>query len=162
MSQEFDQQTFRRVMGQFATGITVVTALDREGRNCGMTVNSFTSVSLDPPLVLVCVDKRLEFFKVITETSQFNVNFLSQAQADLSRRFATKGIDKFAGVEHRQGRMGAPLLTETLGHLECSRYDLLPGGDHVIVIGKVEHLASTDGEPLLYFSSSYRVLQPPL
>ncbi len=162
MSQEFDSQVFRRVMGQFATGITVITALDQDRRNCGMTANAFASVSLDPPLVLVCVDKHVEFCKVISEASHFNVNFLSAAQADLSRRFAMKGIDKFTGVEHRKGVMGAPLLTETLGHLECSRYDLLPGGDHIIVIGKVEHLAATGGEPLLYFSSGYRALQPPI
>jgi flavin reductase (DIM6/NTAB) family NADH-FMN oxidoreductase RutF len=161
MSQEVDRQTFRQVMGHFATGITVITALDQAGRNCGITANSFTSVSLDPPLVLVCVDRSIEFFKVITEAGHFNVNFLSHAQAELSRRFATKNIDKFDGVEHRKGVMGAPLLLETLGHLECSRYDLLPGGDHIIVVGKVEHLALTGGEPLLYFSSSYRMLQPP-
>lgn len=159
MSQKFDALAFRQVMGQFATGITVVTAVDREGRNCGITVNSFTSVSLDPPLILVCVDNRSEFLRAISEADSFGVNILAAEQEELSRRFAARSENKFAGVAFQHGPAGAPLLHGTLATLECSRFALLPGGDHQIVLGKVEHLEYRGGEPLLYFGSLYRWLQ---
>jgi flavin reductase (DIM6/NTAB) family NADH-FMN oxidoreductase RutF len=160
MSTKFDAQSFRRVLGQFATGITVVAAADQAGRNYGITANSFSSVSLDPPLVLVCIGRNLDFYPVITTASHFSVNILAADQEELSRRFATKSPDKFAGLSYRSGRFGAPLLADTLGYLECSRYELLPGGDHIIVLGKVEHLEYQGGEPLLYFGSRYRWLLP--
>src|SRR5581483_807784 len=160
MSREIDSQLFRRAMSHFATGITVVAATDPAGRKYGITANAFASVSLDPPLVLVCVEKQIEFCPVITEAGHFSVNFLSAAQEHLSRRFAMKGIDKFEGVESRTGVTGAPRLAGTLGYVECSRYEVLPGGDHIIVLGKVEYIEVTGGEPLLYFASRYRLLQP--
>ena len=160
MTQQFDSKDLRRVMSQFATGITVVTTLDRSGVPAGMTANSFASVSLDPPLILLCVDQHIEFFRVITEADHFCVNFLTAAQESLSRQFATRGIDKFAGVEYEAGKTGVPVLRGTLGHVECSRYELLPGGDHIIVLGKVEFLNCAGGEPLMYFGSRYRLLQP--
>ncbi|HWQ36835.1 MAG TPA: flavin reductase family protein [Blastocatellia bacterium] len=159
MNQEFDAQAFRRVMGQFATGVTVITTLDQVGNKYGMTANSFTSVSLDPPLVLVCVGRDLDFCRIIADATHFSVNILASHQEDLSRRFAMRGIDRFEGISHRPGRTGPPLLADTLAHLECSRYELLSGGDHLIVLGRVEHLEYRGGEPLLYFGSSYRWLQ---
>lgn len=159
MIQDFDAQAFRQVMGQFATGITVITTVDADGNLYGMTANSFTSVSLDPPLLLVCVGRELDFARVITSASHFGVNILAAGQEDLSRRFATRNIDKFAGLSYRPGRSGVPLLAGTLGHIECARYELLPGGDHVIVVGRIEHLEYRGGEPLVYFGSRYRWLQ---
>ncbi|MFN0122635.1 MAG: flavin reductase family protein [Blastocatellia bacterium] len=154
-----DQQLFRRVMAQFATGVTIVTARDREGRNFGITANSFTSVSLDPPLALVCVARRIDFFRVISEAEHFNINLLAEQQQGLSSRFAMGGIDKFAGVNFRAGRNGVPVLPDTLGVLECARHEILPGGDHVIALGRVTHAETGEGQPLLYFGSQYRQLK---
>jgi flavin reductase (DIM6/NTAB) family NADH-FMN oxidoreductase RutF len=155
-----DAKLFRQAMGQFATGITVVTALDEMNRPCGITANAFSSVSLDPPLILVCVNRQAEFCRVISEAVHFNVNFLSANQESISQRFATRGVDKFADLEILPGRHGVPLLKDTLGYVECARYDLLPGGDHLIVLGQVEHCQITGGDPLLYFSGQYRWMKP--
>lgn len=150
---------FRRVLGHFASGVTVVTAVDTEGNARGITVSSFASVSLDPLLVLVCIEKRATFYEVITTASHFGVNLLSSAQQHLSQHFASKQISKFEGIAYEWGATGVPLLAGTLGYVECSRYELLPGGDHVVVLGQVEHLAVNGGEPLIHFAGKYRFLQ---
>ncbi|MFN0108851.1 MAG: flavin reductase family protein [Blastocatellia bacterium] len=155
-----DQQLFRRVMGKFATGVTVIAAQDTNGVLWGLTANAFTSVSLDPPLVLVCIDKRAGCYDALREADYFSVNFLADHQEQVSQLFASKGENRFAQVEWKAGVTGAPVLSGTLGVVECSRYEVLPGGDHIILLGKVEHLTCKDGEPLLYFAGMYRKLQP--
>ena len=155
-----DSQLFRRVLGQFATGVTVVAARDAAGVLWGLTANAFTSVSLDPPLVLVCIDKGAGCYDAFCNAPYFSINFLAADQQDISQRFAAKGEDRFAGVAWQPGETGAPLLAGVLGHIECARYDVLPGGDHVILLGRVEQLAFAGGEPLLYFAGRYRQLQP--
>ena len=147
-------------MGHFASGVTVVTAQTAAGEPRGMTASAFSSLSLDPPLILVCVGRSSSFHDVITAAPAFAVNFLAHGQQELSTRFASRIENKFEGVETVAGTLGAPLLAGALVHLECSRYEVLPGGDHVIVLGKVERLDVFGGEPLAYFAGKYRELAP--
>lgn len=160
MATAIDSQLFRRAMGHFASGVTVVTTLTSENEPRGMTASAFSSVSLDPPLILVCVGRTSSFYEAITAAPFFAVNVLSRNQQDLSTRFASKIENKFEGVETMAGKTGAPLLTGSLAQIECSRYEILPGGDHVIVLGRVEHLDVFGGEPLAYFAGKYRELVP--
>ncbi len=150
-----DKQEFRRVLGHFAAGVTIVTTIGDDGTPYGLTATAFTSVSLDPPLVLVCVDKQAESHPHFHASRVFAVNFLAADQQALSRRFAVSGGDKFTGVRLRQGVTGAPVLADVLGHLECRTTDICEGGDHTIFIGQVEAAEARPGEPLLYFRGAY-------
>lgn len=148
---------FRRVLGHFATGITVVTATLPGGKRFGFTVNAFSSVSLNPPLVLVCVVNGGEAGAAMDAATHFAVNFLSDAQEHLSRQFSARVPDRYEGVPARQGACGAPLLEGCLGYLECRKTAAHLEGDHTILIGEVLAAgASDEGLPLLYFRSGYR------
>ncbi|MBU6282011.1 flavin reductase family protein [bacterium] len=155
----FDQSEFRRVLGHFATGVTVVTTLDAEGKPAGLTANAVSSVSLDPPLVLVCVDKKAETAACFAASGVFTVNILSEEQEGLSRRFAKSGPDKFSGVGFHAGGNGAPVLEGALARIECRIRQSVEAGDHVIHIGLAEAIG-VEGEldPLLYFRGGYRNL----
>jgi flavin reductase (DIM6/NTAB) family NADH-FMN oxidoreductase RutF len=153
-----EKQEFRRVLGNFAAGVTIVTTVDDEGKPYGLTATAFTSVSLQPPLVLVCVDKRSESHPHFHTSQIFAVNFLALGQEDLSRRFAVTGGDKFGDVIFHRGQTGAPVLPEALGHVECRIVDVFEAGDHPVFIGQVESADASDGEPLLYFRGGYRQL----
>lgn len=153
---------FRRVMSQFATGVTIVTAWDADHRPTGLTASSFTSVSLHPPLILVCVSQKAQSYPAIQAAGRFAVNILSWGQESASRRFATSttapGEEKFVGVEYRPGSLGLPVLAEALAHLECTVVHAYPGGDHTIFVGQVETAECRDDagkEPLLYFRGKY-------
>lgn len=154
-----DQSEFRRVMGHFATGVTVITTLDAAGGPAGLTANAVSSVSLDPPLVLVCVDRKAETHACFGDSGRFAINILSDAQEAISRRFAKSGGDKFTGLGFRSGTTGVPLLDGCIGHLECRVAHGFEAGDHTIFVGEVVGLAM-DGEidPLLYFRGGYRSL----
>jgi 3-hydroxy-9,10-secoandrosta-1,3,5(10)-triene-9,17-dione monooxygenase reductase component len=154
-----DAGDFRRAMGQFATGITVVTGRDSEGRPFGLTVNSFTSVSLSPPLVLFCLATRSELNAPLGLTRRYGVSVLSEAQEEWSTRFATSGIDRFEGVEMVEGAQGLPLVPDALAWLECRVTDVHAGGDHSIYVGEVLSLEVRPGRPLLYHASGYRRLE---
>ena len=154
-----EKQLFRRVCGRFASGITVTTVLDAAGRVHGLTANSFTSVSLHPPLVLVCLDHRASILEHFRNNSHFGINILSEHQRPLSDRFAGSGYDRFEGVDWYPGQTGVPLLPGVLAALECSRVKTVPAGDHDILIGQVVHVQCHDGEPLIYFASQYRSLR---
>jgi 4-nitrophenol 2-monooxygenase / 4-nitrocatechol 4-monooxygenase, reductase component len=151
-----DKQEFRRVLGHFAAGVTVITTVGDDGNPYGLTATAFTSVSLEPPLVLVCVDKRSESHPHFHASRVFAVNFLAVGHEPLSRRFAVSGGDKFTDLAVHRGVTGAPLLAEALGYLECRTVDVAEGGDHTIFIGQVEAADAREGEPLLYFRGSYR------
>jgi len=153
------KEEFRRVLGGFPAGVTVVTTIDDDGKPYGLTATAFTSVSLDPPLVLVCVDKKAESHAHFHTSQIFAVNFLALGQEDLSRRFAVSGGDKFSEVTFRRGHTGAPVLPGALGHVECRIADIFEAGDHTIFIGQVESADTQDGEPLLYFRGTYRALK---
>jgi len=151
-----DGELFRRVLSHFAAGVTVVTTVDGEQRPHGLTATAFSSVSLDPPLVLVCVDKKAETYPQFEPAGVFAVNFLSLEQRDVSQRFAKHGGDKFSGLGWRRGTLGAPILDGTIGHVECRIRHWYDAGDHTIMVGEIESAVALDGEPLLHFRQAYR------
>jgi flavin reductase (DIM6/NTAB) family NADH-FMN oxidoreductase RutF len=153
-----DEATFKLAMSHFASGVTVVTT-EHEGRAYGMTVASFASLSLHPPLVLVCIEKTVKTHDAIGAAGKFGVSILSSTQADISSRFASRIDDKFSGIEVQRGPLGLPLIGGALTTLECSVRDRLPGGDHSIFIGEVVDVHAGDGIPLLYFRSGYREMR---
>jgi flavin reductase (DIM6/NTAB) family NADH-FMN oxidoreductase RutF len=146
---------FRKVLGHFAAGVTIITTADGEGRPTGLTATAFTSVSLDPPLILVCVSHKSQSYGPLVERGHFAVNFLRRDQEDLSRRFATSRADKFEGVPYRMSGLNLPILSEALAHVECVTVNRHDEGDHTILIGRVEACDTTAGEPLLYFRGQY-------
>lgn len=153
-----DKTELRRVMGHFPTGVTVVTTVSKAGKLYGLTANSFTSVSLVPPLVLVCVDKRAESYQCFEESKCYTVNFLADDQEDISRRFATTGVDKFEGVGYRMGANNAPILNGVLAYLECKVVGAYEGGDHTIFVGEIEQAETREAKPLLFYRGGYRSL----
>lgn len=156
-----DDAQFKAAMSHFTSGVTVVTT-EHEGTPYGMTVASFASLSLHPPLVLICIEKTVKTHDALAAAGKFGVSILSETQGDLSGRFATKKIeDKFAGVAVTRGdALGMPLLNGAICALECSVHSQLPGGDHTIFVGEVESVRATadDEPPLVYFRSGYRRL----
>jgi flavin reductase (DIM6/NTAB) family NADH-FMN oxidoreductase RutF len=154
-----EAREFRRSLGQFASGVTVVTTRDGAGQPQGLTASSFCSVSLEPPLVLVCVDNRLGARRAIEESGLFAVSVLAESQEAISRRFAGGGADKFTGVELVPGTSGVPLVAGALAHIECRLAAAHTAGDHTIFVGEVLRLEATPGRPLLYHESGYHRLQ---
>lgn len=156
----FDAKELRRVMGTFATGVTVITTQDKAGRCYGLTANAVTSLSLVPPLILICIDKTAETFPAFYESRAFVVNILGAHQEDVSTRFAKSGGDKFVGLACRADRQGPPVLDGALAHLECRIVETHEGGDHVIHVGEVLHAEAQGGDPLLFYQGKYRRLTP--
>lgn len=154
-----DSDLFRAVLGRFASGITVITTRDTAGTPHGMTVSAFSSLSLDPPLILVCVANDATMAPLLAATETFAVNVLSAGQEAMSRRFAGKIDDRFAGVGYHGGTLGDPILEDVLASLECRIVARHPAGDHVIVVGQVEDAAVHEGKPLLYYRGGYAVLE---
>jgi flavin reductase (DIM6/NTAB) family NADH-FMN oxidoreductase RutF len=156
-----DKAMYRQVVGRFAAGVTVITT-GKDGHYHGMTATAFCSLSLDPTLVLICVEKSANTLPVLESAGIFNVNLLAEEQEDLSRLFADKSLQEthgFKGVEHRLGANGAPVLIDCLGYLECRVVQRHDGGDHVIFIGEVEAAEpGSDAAPLLYWRAGYRRL----
>jgi branched-chain amino acid transport system ATP-binding protein len=154
-------ELLRRVFGMFATGVTVIGARSAEGCLVGMTANSFTSVSLNPPLVLFCVAKSQLAFQVYAAAAHFSVSILAQEAKPMSRQFALSGAEKWSTVAHSLGDNGLPLLTGALATMQCQTVARHDGGDHLIVVGHVLQLSHRDeAEPLLFFGSRYRRLDP--
>ena len=153
-----DKNELRRVMGHFATGVTVITTVSNDGKHYGLTANAFTSVSLEPPLLLISVDKKAESYPFFEQSKVFTVNILADDQEALSRRFAVSGGPKFEGVAYRPGANGAAILEGTLGYIECKLSATYPGGDHTIYLGEIQEAATVDRKPLLFFRGGYRAL----
>jgi flavin reductase (DIM6/NTAB) family NADH-FMN oxidoreductase RutF len=151
---QVDDREFRRVLGHFATGVVVVTARNAEDR-AGVTVNSFSSLSLQPPLVMFSLARNLRSFSLFRTAERIGVNILSADQQDISHRFATAGADKWAGTPASAGTSGAILIDDALVHLECELHSVVDGGDHAIFICRVLRFAANDGEPLMYFKGGY-------
>jgi flavin reductase (DIM6/NTAB) family NADH-FMN oxidoreductase RutF len=149
---------FCRTCAKFPTGVTIVTVMDAEGSPHGMTASSFTSVSLDPPLVLVCVDHRATVLAHLRRAQHIGFNVLSEDQQPLSDHFARRGHDRFDRVEWYAGRSGVPLIPGAIASFECSIQRMVDAGDHTIFIAKVEYVEHSDGRPLVYFASGYRKL----
>jgi flavin reductase (DIM6/NTAB) family NADH-FMN oxidoreductase RutF len=154
-----DGDLFRAVLSRFASGVTIVTTRDAEGRDHGMTVSAFSSLSLDPPLVLVAIGHDATMAPVMATATSFGVNILSEAQEELSRRFADKLDDRFAGIGITRGVLGDALLDDALGTLDCRVVARHPAGDHDIVVGEVEGAAAHNGRPLLYYRGGYAELE---
>ena len=151
----FDHASFRAVLGHFATGVVVVTASDN-GVPVGMTCNSFTSVSLDPPMVLFCAAKSSSTWPRIQSAGRFAVNFLDDDGEEICRLFAQKDADRFARISHRAGRSGSPVLDDALAFVECETAAEHEAGDHVIVVGRAIELGSrSEGKPLVFFRGGY-------
>ncbi|WP_153505229.1 flavin reductase family protein [Cumulibacter manganitolerans] len=160
---EIDPDLFRAVLGNFASGVAVVTASD-DGVPVGLTAQSFMSLSLDPPLVMFCPNRTSTSWPRIQHAKHFAANILAEGQDDLGLKFARSGGDKFAGVPWSPGPSGAPLLEGVLAHIDCTIEAVHAGGDHLIVVGRVLHLAAaTELKPLVYFRSSFESLaaRPP-
>ncbi|WP_085902271.1 flavin reductase family protein [Kiloniella majae] len=152
----FNSNEFRKVLGNFATGVTVVTTRDKSGIPHGLTANSFSSVSLEPPLVLFCIDKRSNCLPAFNEADAFAINVLTDKQKDISDRFAFSE-ERWEGVKTRTLQTGVPILEGCLANLDCSMHAQYDAGDHIIVVGKVEEtLIQNEGDPLLYFRGKYR------
>ena len=154
-SADFDLRNFRGALGQFATGVTVVTTLAPDGRKVGMTANSFTSVSMEPPLVLWCPSKRAPSLSDFEDSSHFAINILASDQHVLSRQFATPASDKFAGAETSEGIAGVPLLDGAVATFQCRTVARHDAGDHVIYVGEVEKYDNPGGAPLVFHSGKY-------
>jgi 3-hydroxy-9,10-secoandrosta-1,3,5(10)-triene-9,17-dione monooxygenase reductase component len=151
---------FRDVLGRFCTGVTVVTS-STDGEPVGMTCQSFSSVSLDPPLVLFCPAKTSRAWPVMQRAGHFCVNLLSHDQLELSNGFAAKGTDKFAGVRWRPSATGAPLLDGVLGWVDCTIYAVHEAGDHYVVIGRVMDVGVEEApHPLLFYRGRYARTEP--
>ncbi len=152
-----DDAGFKQAMSCFASGVTVVTT-EHEGVRYGMTVASFASLSLHPPLVLVCIDRGVKSHDAIAAAGKFGVSILAQNQAEISGRFASRADDKFAGVPVRAGELGVPLIDGAIATIECRLADRLPGGDHTIFVGEVVDARTVEGPPLVYHRAGYREL----
>ena len=153
-----EKNELRRVMGHFATGVTVITTRSGDGQPYGLTANAFSSVSLEPPLLLVCVDKKAESYPYFEQSKVFTVNILSDHQEAISRRFAVSGGAKFEGVAYHMGANGAPILEGSLAYMECTLYASYEGGDHTIYLGEVQQAETVEHKPLLFYRGGYREL----
>ncbi|HEY7877549.1 MAG TPA: flavin reductase family protein [Gemmatimonadaceae bacterium] len=154
-----DPPIYRSILGRFATGVTVLTARDSSGRDHGMTVSAFCSVSLEPTRVLCCVERIAVMHDVIAVAPQFVVNILSSDQESISRRFAEDADDRFDGLGYTRGITGTAILDGILAYVECDVVDRFNGGDHTIVLGEVIAGGAHDGRPLLYYRGGYAQLE---
>jgi flavin reductase (DIM6/NTAB) family NADH-FMN oxidoreductase RutF len=151
-------EVFRRACGRFPTGVTIASVIDHQGAPHGLTVSSFTSVSLEPPLVLVALAHSASVMDAFGGARFFAVNILAASQRALSERFALKGHDRFDGLAWHAGETGVPLLQGTLAEIECSIQQRFTAGDHELIVGEMERAAVHDGEPLIYFRGRYHTL----
>ncbi|MEP6904770.1 MAG: flavin reductase family protein [Gemmatimonadales bacterium] len=154
-----DQDSFRAVLGRFASGVTVVTGVDEAGNDQGMTVSAFCSLSLEPPLVLICVDRVASMYESLDKAPGFIVNILSESQEPLARRFSGPDPNRFDGIGYVRGSNGIAILDDVLGYLECTKVASHLGGDHTVYIGEVEVAQSREGRPLLYYRGGYAQLE---
>ncbi|WP_322044454.1 flavin reductase [Paraburkholderia sp. J67] len=156
----FDKRQLRSVLGSFVTGVTVVTTRDAQGKMHGLTANSFSSVSLDPPLVLWSQATSAGSHAAFNESERFTINILAEDQHGLANHFATRTPDKFAGIDYDEGIAGLPVLRECSAWLECKVVSRFPGGDHVIFVGSVERIRQSERRPLVFGGGQYLVADP--
>ncbi len=154
-----DSDTFRAVLGRFASGVTILTARDALGHDHGMTVSAFCSVSLEPPLVLACVDRSAKMHDLLLHLDHVGINILAAGQEALSRRFAELESDRFEGLGYARGERGVVLFEDALAHLECRVRDRHDAGDHTIIVCEVERARTRQDRPLLYYRGGYAQLE---
>ena len=154
-SNEIDSAEYRRAMGCFATGVAVVTTLDRSGRKAGITINSFNSVSLDPPLVLWCISADSRRFDIFVEAEHFAVNVLAIDQRDICTKFASSSVDRFEGLDCAEGIAGIPILPNYSAVFECRTEHRYDGGDHTIIVGRVLKFEDRETDPLIFYRGHF-------
>jgi flavin reductase (DIM6/NTAB) family NADH-FMN oxidoreductase RutF len=150
---------FRSALGRFPSGVTVVTTTAADGSDQGMTVSAFCSVSLDPPLVLICIEKTASIYEALVQAPWFVVNILSAGQEQIARRFSIVDIDRFEGVGYSRSQNGIAILDDVLGVVECKAHSMHDAGDHTIIVGEVEATRAETGTPLLYYRGGYAQLE---
>lgn len=155
MTEPIDLKSIRNAMGSFMTGVTIVTTETADGERRGFTANSFTTVSLEPPLVLVCLAEKAESYEAFNGAETFAVNILHENQRDSALRFASKRPDKFEDIASTRGRQGAPILDGSICWFECAAHERIVAGDHLILIGRIIDYASNEGRPLGYFRGGF-------
>ena len=153
-----DPTTFRSVLGRVASGVSVITTVTADGRDHGMTATALCSLSLDPPLILICVDRAATIHPHLAPAAKFAVSLLAREQEPLSRRFAETRDDRFDGVAYTRALTGCALVTDALAHLECTMWAQYAGGDHTIFVGHVVRAVARDAAPLLYYRGGYAAL----
>jgi 3-hydroxy-9,10-secoandrosta-1,3,5(10)-triene-9,17-dione monooxygenase reductase component len=153
-----DTRSFRQCLGKFATGVTVVTCCDKDGKPCGITANSFSSVSLDPPLVLWNIAKVSSSLDAYLGAEHFAINVLSAKQQDVSAHFARSDHTLFNGIEYSMSKDGVPILPDTVAAFECRTHEIHDCGDHFIIVGEVTAYTSTGMDPLVFYGGRYRLL----
>jgi flavin reductase (DIM6/NTAB) family NADH-FMN oxidoreductase RutF len=151
-------EEFRRACGRFATGVTIATVLDPQESPHGLTVSSFTSLSLNPPLILICLGHDVTIIDIFRASRYFGINVLAENQRELSERFARKNGDRFNGLDWLRGETGVPLLLGMVASIECVAVQRFTSGDHDIFVGEMVNASVADGEPLIHFASQYRRL----
>ncbi len=155
-----DAIQFRATLGRFASGVTILTMRDRDGADHGMTATSFSSLSLDPPLILVCVNQAAAMFEALAQAQHVAVNILSAEQQGVAEAFALKDADRFGGFSFQRGIGDVPVLVGALAHLECEVHARHKAGDHTIIVGLVQAASASEaGDPLIYYRSGYRRLR---
>lgn len=152
---ELDPAAFRGVLGRFPSGVTIVTTRSESGTLHGFTASSFASLSLDPPLILVCLDRRANCFPVFQAAERFVVNIVTAAHAGLAIRFARKGENKFAGGNFEFDEQGHPFLPDAAAVIRCELEQVVPGGDHVILIGRVHDVQAGSDEPVTWYQGDF-------
>ena len=153
-----DKDEFRAALSRFASGVTVVTTKDTDGNLHGLTVSAFCSVSLEPPLILICIDKHTASHNAFQQSNHFVVNVLHEEQIHYSNQFAAPIADKFDGIAYHLGIEGIPVLADALVNLECRLVNAHDDGDHTIFVGQIEKSHTSDGKPLVYFYGDYRTI----
>ncbi|HXF23567.1 MAG TPA: flavin reductase family protein [Gemmatimonadaceae bacterium] len=154
-----DPDAFRAVMGRFASGVTVVTATDHAGSAYGMTVSAFASVSLQPPLVVMCIDHAASLHDTLANAPYFAVNILASTQEPIARRFAETGAQRFEGIGYRNGENDVPILNDVLAFVECKHVSSTEAGDHTVIIGETVAASMRDARPLLYYRGGFAQLE---
>jgi flavin reductase (DIM6/NTAB) family NADH-FMN oxidoreductase RutF len=154
-----DSDTFRSVLGRFASGVTIVTARDDAGTDHGMTVSAFCSLSLDPPMILLCVDHTASMHDLLLGHPRFGISILSSDQEECSRRFSREENDRFDGLAYSRGEAGVVLLDDAVAHMECEITTHYDAGDHTIFLAAVQQAAPREGRPLLYYRGGYAQLE---
>ncbi len=150
-----DDRAFRNIVGNFCTGVTIITTQNDALQPVGFTANSFTSLSLNPKLVLFNIDKKSSSYTTFASAEHFAINILSEDQIDLSKQFSKSGVDRFEGVDYTKDVTGSPILQGSLAYLDCKVKDHYEGGDHTIVVGEVLSADAQPGKPLLFFQGKY-------
>jgi flavin reductase (DIM6/NTAB) family NADH-FMN oxidoreductase RutF len=156
-----DAETFRSVLGRFASGVTIVTARDDAGTDHGMTVSAFCSLSLDPPLVLICIDHAASMHALLLSHTRIGINILESTQEPYSRRFAAEEDDRFDGIAFTRGVHEVVLISDALAHMECTIMEHHDAGDHTVFVARVDRAepVAGDGRPLLYYRGGYAQLE---